>query len=402
VLLIIENVPLARDHRARKQVGALLGAGYDVSVVCRRDRANAAYRKWSGLKIYEYPPPRESSGTLAFLYEYSYSWLASYGLAVRAFAERGFTVIQAGGPPDILFLLALPFKLFGCRFVVDQRDLSPEVYIDRYGKKGGPLLWLLRQLERMSWRSADHVFGVNASLRDRIAGSGTASVSVVGNGPTLASLCARPSRTELKNDKRFLICWLGLMGPQDHVDLALEMVEHFVHFLERKDSQFVFIGDGEARPELERRADELGIRPWTSFTGWLDEGRCFDYLSTADVAIDTNLQEEVSPVKGMEYMGFGVPFAAFDLKETRRMAEGSAVHVPPGDVQALGQAVANLLDDPGRRAVMGKIGRLRVRNHLAWDVQQSAYLRVYQRLVPEVRPLAATRVPAAALSGGET
>jgi glycosyltransferase involved in cell wall biosynthesis len=263
---------------------------------------------------------------------------------------------------------------------------------------------LLRKVEQMSWHSADHIFGVNASLRDRIATpdpTRRASVSVVGNGPTLESVGSRPPRPELKDGKRFLICWVGLMGPQDHVELALEMVQYFVYSLRREDCHFAFIGDGEARPELQRRAEQLGITPWISFTGWLDEGRCFDYLSTADLALDTNLQEEVSPVKGMEYMAFGVPFAAFDLRETRLMAEGSAMYVRPGDVSGLAQAVGNLLDDDAKRAEMGRIGRLRIHDHLAWDVQQAAYLRVYERLIPNANSVADGPVPAVTLSGGD-
>jgi hypothetical protein len=77
-------------------------------------------------------------------------------------------------------------------------------------------------------------------------------------------------------------------------------------------------------PELKALAERLAVTDWATFTGWLDEDACFDYLGTADIGLDTNLQPEVSPVKGMEYMAFEVPFVAFDPEETKAVAEGAA------------------------------------------------------------------------------
>jgi glycosyltransferase involved in cell wall biosynthesis len=133
--------------------------------------------------------------------------------------------------------------------------------------------------------------------------------------------------------------------------------------------------------ELRRLAVRLAVQDRVTFTGWLDEDGCFDYLAAADVAIDTNLQPEVSPVKGMEYMAFGVPFVAFGLEETVAMAKDAAVYVPRGNPTALAGAINDLLDDPARRAAMARAGRRRVEEDLAWDHQSETYLRVFARLL---------------------
>jgi glycosyltransferase involved in cell wall biosynthesis len=385
VLIVIENVPLAHDHRARKQVRSLLAAGYAVSVITRRHDGNTPYRQVAGLRLHEYRPPPDLSGKLSFVYEYAYSLVAASFLAIRAFLREGFDAIQVGNPPDAHFVLALPARLAGRPFVVDQRDLSPEVYADRYGRRRGFVPWLLGRLERWSWRAADHVLCVNESLRGAIVergGLAPASVTVVGNGPELGRTAPRPGRPELKEGRPFLVCWLGLMGAQDHVDLALHAAHHLVHELGRRDCHFAFIGEGEMLPALRSLAARLDLADRVTFTGWLDEDACFDYLATADVALDSNLQAEVSPVKGMEYMAFGVPFVAFDLPETRAMAEAGAVFVPPGDPVALARAVADLLDDPKLRAILGQAGMRRISQTLAWDRQCERYLGVYERLLP--------------------
>ena len=76
--------------------------------------------------------------------------------------------MQACNPPDLLFLVALPLKLRGARFVFDHHDLVPELFLSRFGA-GGPLLWATELLERATFRLADHVISTNESYRARRA-----------------------------------------------------------------------------------------------------------------------------------------------------------------------------------------------------------------------------------------
>jgi Glycosyltransferase len=380
VLIVIENVSLARDHRARKQVDALLRAGYEVAVVGRRDPDNDRWRTEPGLRLYEYAPPPEAPGALGFALEYGYSLLAAAALVIRAAFDGGFAAIQVGHPPDIYSFVAGPLKLTGCAFVVDQRDLSPEVFQARYGRERGLIPWVLKRLERMSWRSADHIVCVNETLRRRIVDRGGIApdrVTVVGNGPVLARTRGVAPDAVRKQGFPLMACWVGLMGPQDRVDLALVAIRELIMDLKRRDCLFVFIGDGEKLPSLHARARELGIEPWVLFTGWLDERECFSFLASADLGMDPNMQPEVTPVKCMEYMAFGLPVVAFDLPETRAMARDAAALAASGDASAFAEAIEALLGDPQAREVMGAKGRRNVEEHLAWDRQEATYLQVF-------------------------
>jgi glycosyltransferase involved in cell wall biosynthesis len=115
-----------------------------------------------------------------------------------------------------------------------------------------------------------------------------------------------------------------------------------------------------------------------TFPGWLPEHQVFNYLATADLGVDSSLQVEVSPVKVMEYMAFGLPFVSFDLQETREIGAGAAVFARPGDQVGLAREISALLDDPTRRKELAGVGRRRVREELAWDRQSCAYLQAMQ------------------------
>lgn len=385
LLLIVENVALARDHRLQKQVGALAATGYRVTVICRADPGNDA---WPGARVLAYRAPADATSKLGFLREYGYSWVMAAWLTVKVFLTEPFDAIQISGTPDIYFIIGAPFKLLGRRLVLDQRDLSPELYAIRFGQRRGFVYRMLCWLERMSYRVADHVITVNTSLEEIVYSRGglpQGKVTVVGNGPAIARTNKRIARPDLKHGRRFLLCWLGLMGPQDRVDLALRSMAHLVHVIGRKDCHFAVIGDGESRPASEALANDLGLRDWTSFPGWAAQEEAFVYLSTADLGLEPNLEDIVSPVKAMEYMAFGLPFVCFDLNETRTLAEGAAAYVKPGDVAGFARHIDQLLDQPARRAEMGRIGRRLFEERIAWDRQQGAYLEVFEQLcVPAV------------------
>jgi glycosyltransferase involved in cell wall biosynthesis len=396
VLLVVENVPLARDHRLRKQVTALHSAGYRVSVICRRDAANEVP---VGVRLFDYRAPADATSALGFVREYGYSWVMAAWLTARAFMAGGFDAIQISGTPDIYFTIGAPLRLFGKRVLLDQRDLSPELYEVRYRRRGA-VYWLLRALESLSYRTVDHVITVNGSLERLIRERGglpDGAVTVVGNGPSLAHTDPRQPQPSLRNGRGHLCCWLGLMGPQDQVALALRAVAHLVHDLGRTDCHFAFIGDGECRAAAERESEALRLTEFVSFPGWLGEDAAFTYLCTAELGLEPNLEDIVSPVKGMEYMAFGLPFVAFDLSETRALAGEAAAYAAPGDVRGFANLIAELLDDPRRRLAMGNAGKHRVQGTIAWEHQERAYLETYRRLLGgDVRPAEAmTGDPAA-------
>jgi glycosyltransferase involved in cell wall biosynthesis len=380
ILLIVENVALARDHRLQKQVGTLWENGYRVTVICRADPGNHAYPA----RVLAYRAPSDATSPLGFVREYGYSLLMAAWLTLKVFFAEPFDAVQISGTPDIYFSIGAPFKLLGKRLVLDQRDLSPELYAVRYGRREGMVYRALCWLERISYRVADHVITVNGSLETIVSARGgvpSGKVTVVGNGPMLSRARKRPARIDLKHGKPFLCCWLGFMGPQDRLDVALRAIDHLVHVIGRTDCHFAFIGDGETRRASEALAARLGLQEWTSFPGWAEQNRAFEYLSTADLGLEPSLEEIVSPVKAMEYMAFGLPFVGFDLKETRTLAGDAAAYALPGDIAGLARLIDALLDDPGQRAEMGRVGRQLLEERIAWERQETAYLEVYQRLL---------------------
>jgi glycosyltransferase involved in cell wall biosynthesis len=382
VLVLVENVPFGIDTRLTKQVDALLEHGYRVTVVSRKDASNRAYRQVAGLRVLEFPAPPERPGLLGYAIEYGLAFLWAAALSGRALLRGHVDVVQVCQPPDVYLPLIRLFRALGYGVVVDQRDLMSELYAARYRHPRPVVVKLLKALERWSQTAADQVLCVNEFLRERAEAAGVAPdrIAVVRNGPVLGRVDRASPDPALKQGRRHLCCWAGKMGRQDRLDLLVDAVRHLVHDLGRTDVQVVILGDGECLEETRRRCHELGLDSWVTFTDWVPEETLFRYLATADLGLDAALQAEVSPVKATEYLAFGVPLVAFDLRETRAAAQDAAAYAPPGDVEGLAAAIDTMLGDPARRAAMGRAGRRRVEESLAWDRQASGYLRVIDHL----------------------
>lgn len=196
-------------------------------------------------------------------------------------------------------------------------------------------------------------------------------------------------RPGLRRGRRHLVAYLGVMGPQDGVDLAVRAAAHIVHELGRDDIAFTLMGSGDSYPQLVAQRDHLGLVDHVELPGRVPDATVADVLSTADVGLSPDPKNPLNDVstmnKTLEYMAFGLPVVAFDLVETRVSAGEAAVYVPDGDIAAYARAVVDLVDDPDRCTQMGRLGRHRVETELGWPHQRQAYLGVYDGLTRRVR-----------------
>ena len=127
VLIIVENLPCPFDRRVWQEATTLHSAGYQVSIICPKGPGYEESREvLDGIHIYRHSLPVEADTPLRYALEYSAALFWELTLAIRIAFTRGFDIIHACNPPDTIFLVALPFKLFGKKFLFDHHDINPE------------------------------------------------------------------------------------------------------------------------------------------------------------------------------------------------------------------------------------------------------------------------------------
>ena len=404
MVIIVQNLPVPFDRRVWLECRSLVEQGYDVTVVCPEGEGTGRSQVIDDVRILAYPGYAPGGSALGYLVEYAWSFLATARLVHAARREGTFDVMQACNPPDIFWPLARLLRgRDGTRFVFDHHDLCPELYLSRFeGSQGAPYKGLLF-LERQTFRAADRVTSTNdsyAAVATSRGGKPAELVTVVRTGPDPDRLRRGEAVPGHRRGRRHLVAYLGVMGPQDGVELALGAADVVVNRMGRDDIAFTFMGSGDCYDDLVRSRDELGLTDAVLLPGRVPDSFVGEVLSTADLGLcpdPLNPLNDVSTMnKTMEYMAFGLPVVAFDLHETRVSAAAAAHYVPPNDVEEYARAIVTLVDDPARRAEMGRLGRQRVEEVLAWEHQRQGYVRVFDELVGRPAAAAATLTDAEA------
>jgi glycosyltransferase involved in cell wall biosynthesis len=325
--------------------------------------------------------------------EYIVSFIASAILVAKARRRGRFSVIQSCNPPDIFWPIAVLLRFIDhTYFVFDHHDLCPELYRSRYPNGHRAPYLVLLVLERITQKRADHVVATNDSYRQvAIARNGKdpSDVTVVRSGPELKKLHRLPADPSLRRDRNHLVAYIGVMGPQDGVDIAVRAANVIVREWGRRDVSFTLMGSGDCFDELVQLRNKLNLQEFVEFTGRAPDELVARVLSTADIGLSPDPKNPLNDLstmnKTLEYMAYGLPTVAFDLHETRFSAANAAVYAEPNEIEGFAKAIVDLLDDDIRRTEMGNIAIERIRGELAWDHQSPTYVNVFHSLVGDRR-----------------
>jgi glycosyltransferase involved in cell wall biosynthesis len=387
ILLIVENLPVPFDRRVWQEACSLRDSGATVSVICPAGKGyEAHYEMIESIHVYRHPLPSEANSASGYLREYIAAIIAETYLAWKVYFKRGIDVIHACNPPDLIFLVALPFKLLGKKFVFDHHDINPELFEAKFNKRG--FFWhVLVLLERLTFFFADVSIATNQSYRQVAVARGRMAserVFVVRSGPDLGRIKRLPANSMWKNGRDHLVGYVGVIGYQEGVDLLLDSVDHIVHTLDRHDTQFVVVGDGPSLQDLKRQCNELCLQNYVTFLGRVPDEELFSVLSTADVCVNPdrfNVMNDLSTMnKVLEYMAMAKPIVQFDLTEGRVSAGDASLYAKPNDPIDFAAKIIQFLDDDVRRHRAGQIGRHRIETELAWHHQAPKLIEAYSVL----------------------
>ena len=392
VLVIVENLPIPFDSRVWKELLALRQADYGVTVLCPKGKGyEKGYELLEGIHVYRHPMPKEGNTPRGYVWEYGCALFWEFLYSWWIYLRRDFHVIQGCNPPDDIFLVALPFKLFGVKYIFDHHDVNPELYLSKYDRKD---FFYKAQLflEKLTFLVADVVMSTNRSYREvAISRGGLApeDVFVVRNGPDLTTFVEVPAIPALKYGKKYLVGYVGVMSEQEGLDILLDVANH-IRSLGRTDVHFTCVGGGPGLPALRQMVKHKNLGEIVNFTGRVPDAELLEILSTADVCVNPDkpcqMNDLSTMIKIMEYMALGKPIVQFDLKEGKFSAQEASLYSGGENLVAdFADKILWLLDHPEERQRMGEFGRNRVRTELAWEYSVGGLLAAYEKAFRKIR-----------------
>lgn len=242
-----------------------------------------------------------------------------------------------------------------------------------------------RVLDRVTTAYLANADAIVRELRD-VGGLPGAKMHVVYNGIDVAAcppftLDRRPARRGLGLDpERQLVAQVGRLVPQKDYPTFLRAMALVA--ARRKDVDFLIVGDGPDRRQLEAAAARaLGER--VRFLGLRDDVPAI--LAAVDVLVLASRWEGMPNVV-LEAMATGAVPVVTDVGGTRTLLRDDAgIVVPVGDAGAIGEAVLALLDDPERRAALARRGRTRVETEFSTRAMAQATMELYTALLAGAR-----------------
>lgn len=393
ILIVVENLPVPLDRRVWLEATTLKQAGYDVSVICPIGRGwNAPYEVIDGVHIYRHSePPEAHSGAVAYAREYGHAIRHWFRLARVVWQRRPFDVIQGCNPPDLIFLLALWYRIWGVAYMFDHHDVCPELFEAKFGKKG--LLYRIMLIwERMTFATASVSMATNGSFREIAVRRGKMApddVFVVRSAPRIENFIPGPGNPEMRKGAGSVMGYVGVIGQQEGMDLLVLAADHLIRKLDKTDVHFLIVGFGPHLEEVQRDVAAHDLDAYFTFAGALYGEDLLSALNVIDIGVSPDPKNPMNDIstmnKVMEYMTLEKPLVQFDLTEGRVSAGDAGLYARANDPVDFAEKIAALIDDPDARARMGAMGRKRVLNDLSWSHTEPQLLAAYDRIYAKMR-----------------
>lgn len=239
---------------------------------------------------------------------------------------------------------------------------------------------LARWTERVVWRAADRVLPVTEVLAGHVAAAGVPRqrIVVVPNGIDLQEFPEPAPPAEAREE--LVLGFVGFVRPWHGLDAVIRAIAAWKGLPRLS---LTVVGEGPARPDLERLAAELGIAGRVRFTGLAERHAIPGFIAGFDVALQPASVPYASPLKVFEYMAAGRAIVAPDQPNLREVLEHgrTALLFDPAREGAMWAAVGRLVADPALRARLGAAARAEI---LARDLTWSGNARRAAALAAEV------------------
>ena len=157
------------------------------------------------------------------------------------------------------------------------------------------------------------------------------------------------------------------------------LLEAFAKLRTERDVELVLVSKPQPGGRTEQLVETLSIGDSVRFVHGISDGELVELMGSAELACVPSLYEGFS-LPTAELMACATPLVvsrAGAIPEVVGPDGLCADLVPPGDVGELERAIAALLDDPERRAAMGRAGRARVEELFSWRAVAATVAEVY-------------------------
>jgi glycosyltransferase involved in cell wall biosynthesis len=373
------------DNRVMRYAETLAARGDHVDIIALRKVPNERGEVVNGVNVIKVQTRvHDEKGQMDYLFRLLTFFVRASWVLWWRHRRIKYDLIHVHSVPDFLVFTALLPRLTGAKVILDIHDILPELYASKFGVTRGSLTFkVMLLIERLSASAADHVIIANDLWRNRIIARSVAAdkCTVIMNYPD-RNIFRRSGRTR-GDDGRFVILYPGTLNWHQGLDIAIHAMAMIKDRL--PETELHIYGVGPERKRLAALIEELHLKD--RVTLFLPVRLCdvCHIMENADLGVipkrADSFATEAFSTKTLEFMIMGVPMilSATDI-DTLYFQERQVMFFPPGDVEALAEAIAKLVRDPEMRKDLALRGERFVATH-DWQHKKDLYLDLVNSLV---------------------
>jgi len=378
----------AAETRVRREAEALVDSGWDVDILCLRDRQEKFFEIVNRVKIYRMPVRRHrGSRLLVYVFEYLSFFLLSSIMLALGFMKKRYNVIQAHSLPDFLVFAAFIPKLFGSKTVLDIHDVSPELFMSRQELKfENFIVKILKLLEKLSIFFADNVITVGKPFAEILGRRNRLDrkLSIIMNSadPKLFDSSKYPTENEHPKKGNFIIMYHGSLFKRYGIDVAIKAI--YLLKDELPDVRFKINGRGEALTELRKLISDFCLDNYVRLAGYLPADDIPFLISKADIGIVPYRKDRFTdllfPTKIFEYIAMSKPVVVSRIAAVESIFDDSAVmFFEPENEEDLARCILELCHNREKRDRLVRIAKKKYEK-ISWQVMSKRYCELMASL----------------------
>ena len=335
------------------------------------------------LRAYTYPALHRS---------FAYRLISFFSFMLSSFViglgVKNVDLVWGTSPPIFQgFTAWLLARLKGVPLLFEVRDLWPAFAIAVGVLKNPLLIRLSEWLERFLYKHADLVVVNSPGYLQHVERGGAKQVELVPNGTDTIMFNPNIDGTTFRQEhglaSQFVALYAGAHGLSNDLETVLEAARLL---LPRRDIRLVLLGDGKDKPVLQSQATREGLDNLL-FLPPIPKVEMPFALAATDACIailqPIEMYKTTYPNKVFDYMAAGKPVILVIEGVIQQVIEeaGGGIAVPPGNAQALAQAIQQLADNPASTHAMGQKGRSYVETHFDRMILAAKLTSIMQQMV---------------------
>lgn len=337
------------------------------------------------VQVYRFPLMREGKNPMMRAFRYLIACVKQYQYCCK---NKDIDIMFISSTPPIQgAMAAMVKKRTGIPIVYNLQDIFPDSLVGTGLAKKGGILWKIgRKIEDFTYRNVDKIIVISQDFKRNIMAKGVPEekIEVIYNWVDENAVINIDRKDNVLFDRyglnrnKFYITYCGNIGLTQNMDMLMDVAQELSA---EKDIQFVLVGEGAYKKNVEQTIKEKGITNVTllPFQPYKEISHVFSLGDAGLVISKPGVGENSVPSKTWSIMSAERPvIASFDENELKTIIEDNrcGIFTKAGDKDAFKQAILAIYHDKEIGTEMGRNGRKFILQNLTKEIGTSKYVQV--------------------------